>query len=154
MKIAFIIATLLLGCAYAQQTQHRKHDIPVKVNDWGSKLYMITDEFWNSTQQEITGKIGKERFELIKQFCSHKDNKNAPTAFLIYDPVADRKVPTEEYQKRMSTLTLYKAVDFSRVYDGTVFKYTALSVPFQKLYWDTTAKWDTTYFVIRSTALE
>jgi len=155
MKIAFIILNLVvivtLSCAYPQQAKIQENPPPVKVKNWGLKSFSTNEEFWTTTQDEIIGKIGKDKFDVIKKFSA---NENIPMALSLYDPVKDQKVNYDEYKKRMSSLRVYRVVDFSRDYNGKIFKYSILSVPFQKLYWDSASKWDTVYFIIRSEAIE
>jgi hypothetical protein len=137
-----------LTCA-AQEENKNKYPL-VHVTNWVEKSYEVREGFWESTKNEIISKIGEEAFNKIKKW-SH--NKMMPQALLIWD--GDRRVSLEEYVKRLSSLKVYQVVDATQVTEGTNFgKYTILAVPNQELYWDKTAKWDTVYFVIKSSVVE
>src|SRR5688500_12440710 len=136
-----------MTCA-AQEEIKNKYPL-VHVTNWTEKSYEVREGFWESTKNEMIAKIGEEQFNKIKKWS---DNKMMPNALLFSD--GNRKVPLEEYLKRLSSLKVYQVVETTQVTDGTNFgKYTVLAVPYQELYWDKTAKWDTVYFVIKSSVV-
>ncbi len=146
--IAFFCAGVL-SCAAQKENNKNKYPL-VHVTNWKEKSYKLYDGFWESTKDELISKMGEEEFEKIKKWS---DITIIPKAFEVWD--GNRKVPMDEYIKRLSSLKVYKVVEVTQITDGTNFgKYTILAVPYQELYWDKTAKWDTVYFVIKSGVVE
>lgn len=137
-----------IGCGYTQQASKQENK-SVTVRNWGQKSYMIANEFWEQTKTQIIQKLGKEKFDTIRYYS---DNANIPNSLLQFDGI--RKVPIKEYLQRLSSLKVYKAADLDYTYDGKILKYSVLSVPYQKLYWDEKTKWNTVYFVILSEEIQ
>jgi hypothetical protein len=150
MKVTFLIVHLIgiMACTYGQSGSLIK-ETPVQIKNWGMKTYAFAEEVWTQVKGQMIAKLGKNKFDSIKFYS---DNANIPVALAAWD--GDRKVPNEEYNKRMNALRVYKVTDFIYQYDGKDLNYTVLSVPFQPLYWDSTAKWDTVYFTIKSEAVQ
>jgi hypothetical protein len=147
MLILFFCAVFFTSAA--QDEKKNKYPL-VHVKDWKEKSYSVTEDFWASTQKEILSKISIDEFNKIKKYSN---NEIIPDPLLQFD--GDRMVPLDTLLRRLSSLKVYKVVDANMSWEGTDYgSYTVLAVPYQELYWDKTAKWDTVYFIIKSYVVE
>jgi hypothetical protein len=146
-SLIFFVLFIALSCA-AQQNQI--NTLPrVVVTDWGKKSFAVNETFWAEVKDELVNQVGSAKFEEIKKYS---ENRNKPLALLIWDGKTRIRLP--EYSNRMNTLSLFKIATCKRTYNGEIKNYTILSVPDQKLFWDTAAKWNVVYFIVRSEAIE
>jgi hypothetical protein len=153
MKYSFFFS-LLVVCYSGYGQCHLSDSLPLaKVKNWSKKSYYVTKDFWTSVQEEMIKKVGEPCFEQIKKFSA---NSNIPNALLQWaENRQPAKISLEEYAKRLNSLKIYKLVTVDHYWKDQYWgKYAILAIPHQKTSWDTTAKWDMVYFIIKTEAIE
>ena len=123
--------------------------------DWSRMSIMLTEKFWSDTKEELLKQVSEQRYQEIKDLTVTIYNKKVPNSLKIWDGHADhKKLRAEEFYKRLSSLKVYELATCSQFFEGNEFKYTIVTLPYQKLSFDSTAKWDTLYFVVLSDAVK
>ncbi len=127
-------------------------DTPAIVNNWSEAIFLFPPDYWENGRdkkaEEIIQQIGMKEFEQVKKF-SHQ--LNIPCQFLIFCETRDGspKKNLDTLRNKMNKLKAYKLATFTHINPANEeFPMVILKVPYKEnTNWDTTAKWDSVYFI-------
>jgi hypothetical protein len=135
--------------AFSQKDSALKKGRKVQITDWKKVAYVVVDDFWKSTKDQIIKQVGKDEFEKIKTFSG----RNVPCAMQIFceDKDGSPKKNIDSLANKQSKLTVFKIADFIYTNErGKQFGYSVLRVPYENNKdWDPNVNWDTVYFLVR-----
>lgn len=155
MKSSILLVLFIAAMYFCPAQNSSKDNTKLVEVDWGHMSIMITEKFWSDTKGELLKQVGEQKYLEIKDLTVTIYNKKVPNSLKIWDGRSDhKKLTAEEFYKRLSSLKVYELATCSQFFDGNEFKYTIVALPYQKLYFDSTAKWDTLYFVVLSDAVK
>lgn len=159
-KITFLLALLstCFLCALGQDYKDykiNKSPEPVRVVNWMKTGFLFPDGFWevSTRNAQIIKQIGEVEFEKVKKYSHYS---NIPVQMLLYNSQKTSKRDTLEYKQKQNSLNVFQIALYSHWWHGEYWgEYVILSVPYSaNKDWDSTAKWDTVYFIIPGEYIE
>lgn len=146
--ILFLITFLVASVNCFSQSSNRKSLELVQVTDWGGTFFMISDYFWNTVKDELINQIGIDGYERAKKYSKYE---NMPKEMCIMLNSTTKK-DTNEFYAKMCSLKFYKSAvvkipSNDKGNGGTDILLMATYKENKE--WDTKAKWDTVYFLVR-----
>jgi hypothetical protein len=148
----FLVSFLFQIC-YAQKnnTSNSQFNL-VRVGNWGSLTMKIGDATWSKIKDQIIHQVGEEKYQKIR---SNYDYKSLPEQMSLFDGKKMRAL--DEFSKKLDNLKLmYKVATYDHISNGVNWgKRVILEVPYKgNEAWDSTAKWDTVYFLLDEAAVK
>ena len=145
---SFLILLLNLNLKHADYLPEAS---PVRVTNWGKRTMFVAKDFWNNKESSIIKQIGKVEYEkMLKNF----DSESIPSQMTIFanGKLNDRAT----VYKRLNQLKIYQIATFNHTYKGKNYEdYAILRCPYvENMKWDSSAKWDTIYFIVAVNAVE
>lgn len=119
---------------------------PATVLSWDKHVVEFSKNYWDDKKEEqILKQISVEEFEKVK---SSSGWQKVPKQMSIWDGQTRKKL--KDLTDKLHLLTVYKVAAFDHYYQDKIQgKYVILKVPYEEnKTWDTTAVWETVYFVV------
>lgn len=147
MKIVLLFALVLITAFCNGQDKTENKGVPSKVTNWGMRGLMFTETFYNETKDSIIAQIGIDEFEKVKVYCSVLKWPSSMQPKFGRMNAEEQKTMGD----RLDKLHMYKIAAYQHYYDGKKMeRFSILRVPYEEnKNWDSTAKWDTVYFVVQ-----
>ena len=145
--ILIISVTGFINNCTAQKESMVNQSCPLtEVKDWGQRSMIIVDEVWNNIKDQLIAQIGEEGYNDVR---AHYDYKSIPEQMSVYS--AGKRKNLQELSSKLSTLKVFKIASYDHIFQGKNWgKYLILKCPYEEnKNWDTTAKWDIVYFIIK-----
>lgn len=147
MKILYCLLFIFSGWfsnAYCQKFP------TVRVTDWNHRNVVPAKEPWSKDSLNIVKQIGPEEFEKVKNNC---DMYTWPT---VMSPIQSGRLMKGELTRKLNKLKVYKIATYSlTTYQGVDYTKAILRIPYsENKNWDSTAKWDVTYFIVDAEHVE
>jgi hypothetical protein len=145
LTILFLPFILLSSSNFGQQNKFPNSGTPVKVIKWNEAAAFIPDEFWLNKKGELVNQIEEEEFKRVSTYCC----QNLPSQMVLFN--GHKLGDTTDLHARLNKLKLYLIATFKNIHEGVDRgEYCILRVPYnENRNWDSTAKWDTVYFIIK-----
>lgn len=151
--IILLIGVLSVSNTYAQrngESQEKKYPL-AKVKDWGKKSMSFADNFWDNKKDQIVMQIGEAEYE---KMLRNSDWRKIPGQMSIWN--GKKKTEPAVLYPKLDKLNVFQIASFNHVYQGKDFgKFVILRCPFEEnKNWDSTATWDTVYFIVEEAGME
>lgn len=150
MKTFIMGAFLLLQFGTKAQLASESRKFPVKgtlanVIDWGSRsLIMLSDAFFDETEDSIIVQIGQQEFNEMKNKCS---TSGWPEGFYKSGLSHEEE---NIFHATLNKLKMYKIATFTHMYNGVAFSpHVILRIPFdENKFWNLSIKWENNIYFL------